>query len=489
MSFPKNFLWGGSISAAQAEGGWNEGGKSPVQVDFGLSSKAGTGVRKILYQNTEGKRSEFNVMGELPQNAEYQIFEDVHYPNHVAADFYHSYKEDIALFAEMGFSTFNTTISWARIFPNGIAGGVNAEGIEFYHNVFTECRKYGIDPIITLYKYDEPVYFENTYGGWTNSAMIDEFVAFTTICFKEFKDLVNKWITFNEINIEIMVKDSFSEGISMATRYLQLHHKMIASAKSVIAAHEIDPSIQVGAMVAGVCSYPLTSNPDDVMLNYEYFQENFGYCADTIIRGKYPSYASRIWKQDNVYFEITNEEKEILKEGAADFLAFSYYMSTCVTASMEDKEISGGNILYGVRNPFLKYSDWDWAMDPIGFKYFLHFINDRYEKPLFVVENGLGAYDTVEKDNSIHDSYRITYLANHIQSMKEAVEEGVNLFGYTTWGPLDLISFSTGQMEKRYGFIYVDMDDYGNGTLQRIRKDSFFWYQKVIQSNGEDLSI
>ncbi|MDQ0362062.1 family 1 glycosylhydrolase [Breznakia pachnodae] len=486
MSFPKEFLWGGSISAAQVEGAWNEGGKAPVQVDYAAAGSASKN-RKVYYQNDNGSKGSVPITSHIPKDAEYKLFDDIHYTNHVGSDFYHTYKEDIALFAEMGFTTFNTTISWARIYPNGTKGGLNKEGVEFYHNVFKECRKYNIDPVITLYKYDEPIYFEKEYGGWTNRSMIDEFVAFANVCFEEYGQYINKWITFNEINVHLIFTQVGFNTMVNQIKYEELHNQMVAAAKAVKLAHEIDSNMKVGCMIAGLCDYPFTCDPKDVLEAQKYFQDNFAYCADTMLRGYYPSYAKRIWNEKGVDLKISDEDKMILMEGQSDFISFSYYMSLCVTTHKDEGEVGKGNVFIGTKNPYLEYSDWGWAMDPVGFKYFLHLLNDRYQKPLFVVENGLGAYDKLSDDGKIHDDYRIKYLKDHITSMKEAVEEGVNLFGYTTWGCLDLVSFSTGQMDKRYGFIYVDMDDKGNGNLRRIRKDSFYWYQKVIESNGEIL--
>ena len=406
------------------------------------------------------------------------------YTNHVGIDFYHRYKEDIALFAEMGFTTLNTTISWARIFPYGVEGGVNQAGVEFYRNVFKECRKYGMDPVITLYKYDEPVYLEETYGGWTNREMIHQFVEFARVCFTEYKDLVDKWLTFNEINI--LLHFDVKEGKQVA--FTELHHQMVAAAQAVKVAHDIDPEIKVGCMVAGFCCYPMTCDPQDVIASYKEFQNKFAYCADTMVRGYYPSYAVRIWKENNVKLDITKEDKQDLMEGKSDFLAYSYYMSNVITTHQNQGDAlttAGGQ--GQVKNPYLEASEWGWQIDPTGYEYFLHVLNDRYQVPLFDVENGLGAYDKVEEDGSIHDDYRINYLRSHIQSLMKAREEGVNIFGYTTWGPIDLVSFTTGQMDKRYGFIYVDMNDNGVGNLCRMKKDSFYWYQKVIQSHGEGL--
>ncbi len=467
------------------EGGWDEGGKSPVQVDY-AGPDAGIGLRPIYYRAADGSRGVMTQFSRLPEGASYELFDDVSYTNHDATDFYHHWREDLALFAEMGFTTFNTTVSWARIYPHGVAGGVNQEGVEFYREVFTEARRLGMDPVITLYKYDEPVYFEQTYGGWENRAMIDEFVAFARTCFTEYKGLVDKWLTFNEINVIMMFYPE--EG----SRIAEVHNQMVAAALSVQAAHEIDPSIKVGCMIAGQCSYPYTCDPADALANQQTTQERFFYCADTMVRGAYPSWAPRVWKQHNALdFAVSAEDAATLKAGKSDFLAFSYYSSAIVTThEVEGDEVSG-NLSTSVKNPYLKASDWGWQMDATGYRYFLNVMNDRYDVPLFDVENGLGAIDEpVEEDGElrIHDDYRIEYLRNHIKNLKAAIEEdGVDIFGYTTWGPIDLTAFTTGQLKKRYGFIYVDRHDDGTGDFSRHRKDSFFWYQKVCKSNGDVL--
>ena len=483
MAFPKGFLWGGSISAEQVEGGWREGGKAPVQLDF-AGPAAGIGWRPVYYRDKDGNKQVMRTFAKLPEGAEYVLFDDVHYTNHVAADFYHRWREDIRLFAEMGWTTFNTSIAWSRIMPRGIEGGVNEEGVAFYENVFKLATELGMDPVITLYKYDEPIYFELTYGGWDNRAMIDEFEAFARVCFERFGKYVNKWLTFNEINVLFMTNPGEPETI------VKLHNQMVASARATIAAHEIDPGLKVGCMICGLCSYALTSDPADQLMNYQYFQEMFGYCGDTMVFGEYPTYAGRIQRKWGCELEVTPEDAADLMAGRSDFLAYSYYMSMTLTTHA-DGEATEGNIFSGVKNPYLKSSEWGWQIDPVGYRYFLNFINDRYRVPLFDVENGLGAMDELVVEDGVervHDSYRIDYLREHIRNLRAAVEEdGVNIFGYTTWGPIDLVAASTGQMSKRYGFIYVDMDDEGVGDCHRVRKDSFFWYKGVCESNGAKL--
>lgn len=486
MTFPKNFLWGGSISAAQIEGGWDEDGRSPVQVDYAGPAE-GIGFRPVHYRAADGSRAVMSQFDRLPEGARYELFDDVVYTNHQATDFYHHWREDLALFAEMGFTTFNTTVSWARIYPHGVAGGVNQAGVDFYRDVFAEARRLGMDPVITLYKYDEPVYFEETYGGWENRAMIDEFVTFARTCFTEYRGLVDKWITFNEINVLLMF-DPDDPG-----RIVETHNQMVAAARAVAAAHEIDPSLRVGCMVAGQCSYPYTCDPADVLANSQAMQEGFFYCADTMVRGRYPSWAARVQRQRGLAegLSVSAEDAAALAAGKADFLAFSYYSSAVVTTHEVSADEVAGNLSTGIKNPYLDASAWGWQMDATGYRYFLNVLNDRYDVPLFDVENGLGAVDEVVEEageRRIHDTYRIAYLRDHIANLKAAIEEdGVDIFGYTTWGPIDLVAFTTGQLKKRYGFIYVDRHDDGTGDFSRIRKDSFHWYQKVIATNGEGL--
>lgn len=487
MGFPKGFLWGGSISAAQIEGGWNEGGKSPVAVDY-CTAGSTTERREIWYLDENGKKAHkvWEPVDELPKGAKYQLFDDLHYTNHIASDFYHRYKEDLALLAEMGYTTFNTSISWARIYPYGIKGGVNQEGVEFYRDVFKECRKYGMDPVITLYKYDEPVSLNEQYGGWRNRAMIDEFVEFARVCFTEFKEYVNKWMTFNELNIIMPRAGNMLDKETAQRNIIYMHNQMVAAAKATIVAHEIDENLKVGAMVAGSMNYPLTPDPLDALENYVQFQNYWGYTADTQIRGYYPPYSKRIWKEIGIKPNITEQDKVDLLNGKADFLGFSYYASG-TTTTHKDADMTQGNGDHVASNPYLKANEWGWQIDPIGFKHFMHFINDRYNIPMIDIENGIGMIETEGDDGICHDSARIAYHREHIKCMKEAIEEGVNLFGYTTWGCIDLVSASTGQMDKRYGMIYVDINDQGDGDLHRSRKDSFYWYKKVIASNGEDL--
>ena len=493
MPFPKGFLWGGDISAAQVEGAWNEDGKAPTLVDYMTSGDKDVPYRYGYYAMPDGTEGTVSLFpGELPEGARMIVKEGVTYPNHVASDFYHHWKEDLALFAEMGFTALNITVSWARVFPQGTAGGVNPLGVEFYRDVLVECNRLGIEPIVTLYKYDMPFFYQSEWGGWTNRKLIDEFVEFARLCFTEYRDLVKYWLTFNELNILRMQLDSVDATPQLAQRvYEEAHNQLVAAARSTVLAHEINPENKVGCMMAGAFCYGLTADPEDQLAVQKYMQDAMFFFADTQMRGAYPSYAKRVFDELGVKLEVSDEDAAVLRNGKSDYFAFSYYNSRCITTHDGEGEAAAGNLTKdGVNNPYLASSDWGWQIDPVGLKVALHALSDRYsEAPLLIVENGLGALDTLEPDGSIHDPYRIDYLREHIRSMREAVEEGVNLIGYTMWSCIDLISAGTGEMRKRYGFVYVDAADDGSpaGSYSRLRKDSFFWYQKVCRSNGEDL--
>ncbi len=489
MSFPKGFLWGGAVAANQWEGGWQEGGRGPALTDVTTGGTVDT-PRLITYIDKDGKHGTLTRGQKLPEGAHYAVLDEYHYPNHDAVDGYHHYKEDIALFGEMGFKQFRMSISWSRLYPKGIENEPNKEGIEFYRDMFREMHKHGIEPLVTIWHFDTPLYLEEELGDWKNRELIDHFVRFANTCFKEFKGLVHNWLTFNEINNTIQFLDMGGANLpdqAYQDAYQHLHHQFVASAKAVQIGHAIDPTNKIGCMICGITWYPGTCDPKDILANRHAWEKNIFYCGDVQCRGEYGTYAKRLWKEHNVKLDIKDEDYEDLKRGTVDMYTFSYYMSQLVTTH-EVKEKVGGNFSAGAKNEYLKYSDWGWATDADGLQYYLEMIYDRYHKPLMVVENGLGAYDTVEADGSIHDPFRIEYYRLHIEAMNRAIENGVDVIGYTTWGCIDVVSAGTGEMRKRYGFIYVDMDDEGKGSMARSRKDSFFWYKKVIASNGEDLS-
>ena len=489
-TFPKTFLWGGAIAANQAEGAYNVDGRGLVQTDV-TTGGTNTEPRYATYIDKDGNPGKLPSMGhtaKLPEGAKFAILEDYYYPNHQAVDFYHRYKEDIKLFAEMGYSVFRLSISWARIFPNGDDAAPNQAGLDFYRSVFEECHKYGIEPLVSIWHFDTPLALEEKYGGWNNRKLVDFYVKYAETLFKEYKGLVKYWLTFNEINNTIMSLDMFGQASDEEYQeaYQQLHHQFVASAKAVQLAHQIDPENMVGNMICGITFYPATCDPADILETEHRWQQNIYYCGDVQAKGKYSTYAKRLWAEHNVELDITDADLEDLKKGKVDMYTFSYYMSSLVTTHEVEDKVSG-NFSMGARNPYLEYSDWGWAHDATGLQYYLEKIYDRYEIPLMIVENGLGAIDTVEADGSIHDDYRIDYHRAHIKAMGDAIANGVDLIAYTTWGCIDIVSAGTGEMRKRYGFIYVDMDDEGKGTLSRTPKDSFYWYKKVIASNGEDL--
>lgn len=463
MGFPKGFLWGGAVAANQCEGAYLEDGKGLSVPDMLLGGDVNT-PRTFLPKTDP----------------------EAFYPSHEAVDFYHHYKEDIALLKEMGFKMFRLSISWSRIYPTGEEEKPNQAGLDFYRNVFTELRNAGIEPLVSIWHFDTPLALEEKYGDWLDRKYIALYEKYVTTIFNEYKGLVKYWLTFNEINNTINFLPDNASDEAYQEAYQHLHYQFVASARAVQIGHQIDPENKIGCMICGITYYPLTSDPEDILFNRSKWEKGIFYCGDVQCKGKYPTYAKRLWKEHNVKLDITEQDLEELKKGTVDMYTFSYYMSQAVTTHENDDAVSG-NMSFGVRNPYLEYSDWGWALDPKGLRYYLEMIYDRYEKPLMVVENGLGAYDTVEEDGSIHDNYRIEYYRAHIEEMAKAIEDGVDLIGYTTWGCIDLVSAGTGEMRKRYGFIYVDKHDDGSGTMKRSRKDSFYWYKKVIASQGEDL--
>lgn len=472
FNFPENFLWGSAISANQAEGAFNEGGRGISNIDM---IPYGEERMKVKFGNTPNPTLNSNNI----------------YPSHTGIDFYHRYHEDLAMMAEMGLRVFRTSISWSRLFPQGDEQEPNQEGIDFYKDLFKECRKYNIQPLVTLSHFDIPMGLVEKYGSWRSRKVIDFFLRYAEICFKEFSPWVNYWLTFNEINI--LLHSPFS-GAGIAFKqgenrnqviYQAAHHILLASAQAVKLAHKYSKKNQVGCMLAGGSFYPYSCNPKDVWESVQKEQENL-FFIDVQARGQYPSYASKIFREKGVNLVIEPQDNEILKT-CVDFISFSYYASRCVASTLDDKEINDGNVVRSVKNPYLQTSQWGWAIDPLGLRITMNQLYDRYQKPLFIVENGLGSKDIVEPDGNINDDYRIEYLKQHILAMRYAMEDGVELMGYITWSSLDLVSASTGEMSKRYGFIYVDKDNHGNGTLSRKKKKSFYWYKQVIATNGQCL--
>lgn len=480
MKFPENFLWGGATAANQCEGAWNEDGKGVSTADV----------------CTGGKYRQSKMITPVMQ-------EDAFYPSHEGIDHYHRFKEDIALFAEMGFKVYRFSIAWTRIFPNGDEAEPNEAGLRHYEEVIDECLKYGIEPLVTISHYELPFGLTRKCNAWASREMIQYYLNFCKAVFTSYKGKVKYWLTFNEINSatdpvggflcqgilnDIEKPTAFTAPVDDPQKRFQgLHHMFLASAQAVKMAHEIDPENKVGCMIAYSCCYPLTCRPEDVLRAQGYNHLMNYYCADVQCRGYYPSYMKRYFKEHGIVIEKQDGDDEILKNGTVDYYTFSYYMSSCQSSDTNDKA-GEGNLVAGVPNPYLETSAWGWQIDPKGLRYSLNEIYDRYQLPIMIVENGLGAHDTIEEDGLIHDDYRIEYLRSHIEQMGEAIEDGVDLIGYTPWGCIDLVSASTGEYAKRYGFIYVERYDDGTGDFTRRKKKSFDWYQKVIASNGEDLS-
>ncbi len=466
----KNFLWGGAVAANQLEGAWNVDGKGISTVD--VMTAGAHGVRREI---TDG------------------ILEGKNYPTHTAIDFYHRYKEDIALFAEMGFKAFRTSIAWSRIFPLGDEEKPNEAGLKFYDDLFDEMIKYGIEPVVSLAHFEMPFHLAKHYGGFRNRKLIDFFTKYATVVMQRYSKKVKYWVTFNEINNQANYWEdlftwtcsglTFKEGENREKIMIQaVHHELVASALAVKIGHQINPDMKIGCMLAMVPVYPFSCNPNDMIYANEHMNNRW-YYGDVHARGAYGAYTEAYWAQRDIKPVMKAEDALILKEGKVDFIGFSYYMSgVAKTATSQDPSAGW------VKNPFIGVSDWGWPNDPVGLRWTLNALYERYQIPLFIVENGFGAHDTVKEDGSIDDDYRIDYLRNHIREMKKAVEiDGVDLIGYLPWGPIDIVSFGTGEMKKRYGFIYVDKDNEGKGTLNRSRKKSFFWYKKVIATLGEDL--
>ena len=496
MTLRKDFLWGGAVAAHQLEGGWNAGGKGPSVAD--VMTAGANGVER---QITDG------------------VIDGLNYPNHEAIDFYHRYKEDVKLFADLGLNCFRTSIAWTRIFPKGDELEPNEEGLQFYDDLFDECLANGIEPVITLSHFEMPYHLVTEYGGFRSRKLIDFFVRFAEVVMKRYKNKVKYWMTFNEINNQANFNRDFAPFTNSGLKftdsdnreqvmYQAAHYELVASAKVVELGHQINPDFEIGCMIAMCPIYPATCKPEDMMAATVAMQRRYWF-ADVHVRGHYPAYLKAYFNRKKFNLDITDEDLSALEKGCVDYIGFSYYMSFAIKAQADQTDrvhLHGDIDEHGyqrelgapafdyledsdlVKNDYVKASEWGWQIDPMGLRWSMSWFYERYEKPLFIVENGFGAVDEVEPDGSIHDQYRIDYLEAHIKAMKDAVEfEGVDLMGYTPWGFIDLVSAGTGEMKKRYGMIYVDKDNEGNGTLDRSEKDSFAWYHDVIKSNGENL--
>ena len=473
--FPQNFLWGGATAANQYEGAYNLDGKGLSVQD--VTPKGGVPAKP-------GDCNPLITEGPTPDNLKLE-----------GIDFYHRYKEDIALFAEMGFKVYRTSIAWSRIFPNGDELEPNEAGLQFYDNLFDELAKYGIEPLITLSHYETPLHLARQYNGWANRDLIGFYERYVRTVFTRYKDKVKYWLTFNEIN-SVLHAPFMSGGIATPAEelskqdlYQAVHHELVASALATKIGHEINPDFKIGCMVLAMPAYPMTPKPEDVLAAREFENRNYLF-SDIHARGKYPAYINRFFKENGIEIQFAPGDKDLLAENTVDFISFSYYMSVVAAHDPENYSSSRGNLLGGILNPHLASSEWGWQIDPVGLRLVLNSFYDRYQLPLFIVENGLGAKDVlVDGPNgpTVEDDYRIDYLKQHLQQVGEALEDGVELLGYTTWGCIDLVSASTAELSKRYGFIYVDRNDDGSGTLARYKKKSFDWYKEVIATNGDSL--
>lgn len=477
-SFPKNFYWGGAIAANQIEGYWDADGKGISTADI-MTSGTHKEPRKITVKLDK---------------------ENYFYPSHIASNFYEHYKEDIALCAEMGFKMFRFSINWTRIFPTGFEKEPNEKGLEFYDKVLDELEKYKIQPLVSIFHNECPLSFYSVLGGWDNKLAIDLYLTFSRTLMERYKNRVKYWILFNEINALTTKVGNWNHGciLNEGTQYFAyqndnpnkrwnaLHNQFVASSKTVVLGKKINPDFQFGTMISHITMYPLTPKPEDILLTQ---QEDFirnCISGDVQIKGKYPFFAKKYFSDKGVSINWTNDEIDLIKHGTCDFYSLSYYMSNCVTNNLEADKVSG-NIMGGAKNPYLKSTEWDWQIDPVGLRYTLNKVYDRYNVPIIIAENGLGAFDVITENFEINDDYRIEYLREHINQMKLAIQDGVELIGYTPWSSIDLVSVSTGEFGKRYGFIYVDQNEEGTGTLKRYKKKSYYWYQQVIKSNGEIL--
>ncbi|WP_274600316.1 glycoside hydrolase family 1 protein [Lactobacillus melliventris] len=477
-NFPKGFLWGGATAANQLEGAYQEGGK-------GLS----------LPDVLPGGKDRMKIIAS--PDFDFKINPDYVYPNHIGIDHYHHYKEDIALFGEMGFKCYRFSIAWSRIFPNGDEETPNEDGLKFYDAVIDECLKNHIEPVITISHYEMPLHLITEYGSWKNKKLIDFYERFARTVLTRYKDKVKYWMTFNEINsaahFPIMGQGLTTSNGARDKKnvYQAWHNQFVASAKAVKIGHELNPDLKIGCMILYATTYSYDSNPKNQLATLQDNQANNFFCADVQVRGHYPAYTKSLLARQGVKLadlDYTDEELALLAQYPVDYIGFSYYMSSVVDVTHENQETTNGNLMGGVKNPFLKSSDWGWQIDPTGLRIALNQLSDRYQKPVFIVENGLGAVDKPDENHYVADDYRIDYLREHIEAISQAIDDGVDVMGYTPWGCIDLVSASTGEMSKRYGFIYVDEDDEGHGTFKRYKKKSFDWYKKVISTNGADLA-
>lgn len=482
--FPEGFLWGGATAANQCEGAWNEDGKGMSVADCSTYKPNVDPKDYVAQHGITSKQVE-----EAMNSDSTELYGKRH-----GIDFYHRYEGDLDLFQEMGFKTLRVSIQWTRIYPTGLEEEPNEKGLQFYENLFRAMKQRGIEPLVTLHHYEMPLYLANHYDGWYRREVIDLFIKFCKTVFARYKGLVKYWLTFNEIDSVFrhpfttigIVTDRYPQEKLEEIIYQCVHNQFVASALATKYLHQMIPGAQMGCMLTRTLTYPENCHPQNMLLALKTNRENF-YYADIQVFGEYPRHILNYWKRNNIHVEFGPGDEEILKCHTVDFVSFSYYMTMVASIDAEKKEKVCGNLTSGVKNPYLDVTEWNWQVDPTGLQYALIDLYDRYRKPLFIVENGLGSKDKVEADGSIIDDYRIEYFRQHIGAIGAAIEDGVDVMGYTPWGCIDLVSMSTCQMSKRYGFIYVDVDDLGHGTYERQKKKSFDWYKKVIATNGADL--
>ncbi|GCF94657.1 6-phospho-beta-glucosidase [Enterococcus florum] len=475
MKFSQDFLWGGSIAAHQTEGAFDQDGKGLGIMDL-LTSGSYLRPREITKEIESGKR----------------------YPSHEGIDFYHRYKEDIRLFADMGFKALRISIDWSRIFPNGDDVQPNQQGIQFYSDLVDELLKYGIEPIVTLYHFEMPMAIVEKYDTWKNRATIDLYLRFCQVMGEALKGRVKYWITFNEMNHidpKTEVSDIFTYILAglknseieepQKTLAVISYNMTLASVKAVKLLHDLDPKNEVGCVFGLTPSYPKTCQPENMLKSFQDTLQEF-YQIDAMVGGRFPKYKLFEYQKMGITLDYLDENQPAFAEGKIDFIGLNYYMSAVST--IKERSDQEGAFFGGELNPYLEKSEWGWSIDSVGLRYLLNFVYHKYHLPIMICENGLGAEDIPSKDGTINDDYRIDYLQKHLSELKKAIfEDGVECFGYLMWGPIDLISATTGEMKKRYGFIYVNKHDDGSGDLSRVPKKSYYWYRDMISTQGVNL--
>lgn len=480
--FPKGFLWGGALSGCQAEGAYNIDGKSMTIPE----------VMKFNAANDRKVTKQMNITKEMIEEAK-KDEDTIKYPKRRGIDFYHTYKEDLALLAEMDFKVFRYSISWARVFPNGDDAVPNEKALQFYDSLIDQCIRYNMEPLITISHFDMPLVLIERFGGWYNRKLIDLYIRYCEVLFNRYKGKVKYWVTFNEINMSVKAGAKTlgitNEGQQNYEEMLfqGLHHQFVAASKVTRLAHDIDKDNKVGSMVAYFTTYPYTCKPEDALQMQKDDQMKNLFFLDLLNRGEYPYYSKTYFARKNINLKIEQGDLESIKGNTADFVGMSYYNSMISSSDPNQLELTSGNVHSVYKNPHLQANEWGWQIDAVGLRYTLNHVYDRYKLPVFILENSSGFMDILNEDGTVHDPYRVDFISQHIKQMKLAIEDGVEVIGYTMWGPIDMISSSTSEMTKRYGFIYVDQDDYGNGTKNRYKKDSFYWYKRVIETNGEEL--